>query len=325
MDPVTDDDKLRAAMRALRDARPREAVALLDTVAQAALEREDEPAEMNAGLLLGPALVAAGDLDRARLVGERSLALARRLGADDAEAQLHRFLREISPDAAFFGAVSEGEDPDAAGDIIDRAFDAAARALTRGDGEAAAAALAPVLEEAAAFGDLAVEASASGMMAQAMMMLGRLDEARAQAQRARDIALFTRDDGARRHFDELISQLGSQQAASRAMAAARVASRARATLGVAGQALEGGDADGALQILWPVLHEAVACGARGAEASLRGLVAQAQLAQGRKTEAIGQAQHAAQIADELGEEDAAANFRQIAELALGFLPPAGEA
>jgi len=324
VDPATH-AKLEAAARALREARPRDAIATLLDVAEEAASTRDAQTELYARTLLGPAAVAIGDFDQAQAHGERALELARGLGDDDTVAQAHRFLREISPDAAFFGGQDGERDEETAGDVIDQAFDTAARALTRGDGVAAANVLAPILEEATQFGDLAVEASARGMMAQAMMMVGHLDEARAQAQRARDIALFTGDDGARQHFDELIGQLGSPDEAAQAMAAARVASRARATLGVAGQALEGGDADGALQVLWPVLAEATASGALGAEASLRGLIAQALLAQGRKTEAIEQANRAAQLADDLGDRDAGSNFRQIAELALGFLPPAGEA
>ncbi|TNF27791.1 MAG: hypothetical protein EP329_19025 [Deltaproteobacteria bacterium] len=316
MDPAID-AQLREAVKALREARPHDAIAVLDPLTERVSGASDE---LVVRQLLASAQVAAGDLDAARHHGERALELARLTGDDESIAHAHVFLRRLSPDDAIFGGAQDEEiNP------IDEAFDTAAYALTRGDGAAAVAALEPLILQAAGSGDLALEASASGMMAQAMMMLGRLDEARRQAERALEIAELTGDLRAREHFAELMTHLDSQDSADSAMAAARVAARARAALGVAGQALEAGDADAALQILWPVLHDACDTGARGAEASLRGLIAQALLAETKRNEAIEQATRAAAIADELKNADAAKAFRQIVELALGFVPPTGEA
>lgn|GEM_PF-1414175 len=316
MDPAID-AQLRRAVKALREARPRDAIAVLDPLTEKV--GASVPEELIVRQLLASAQVAAGDLDAARRHGERALELARLTEDDEAIANAHVFLRRLSPDGALFG--DEEDDRDA----IDVAFDLAAQALTRGDGAAAATALEPVLEESAAFGNFAVEASASGMMAQAMMMLGRLDEARHQAERALEIARLQGDERAITHFRELLEHLESQDSADEAMAAARVSARTRAALGVAGQAIELGDPGAALQVLWPVLHDACDTGATGAEASLRGLIAQALLAEDKRSEAIDQANKAAGIADSLGDEEAAKAFRQIAELALGFVPPTGEA
>jgi tetratricopeptide (TPR) repeat protein len=318
VDPVID-AQLREAVKALREARPRDAIAVLDPLsAEVAGSVTDE---LVVRQLLASAQVAAGDLDAARRHGERALELARLTGDDEAITYAHTFLRRLSADGAWFGDDAEEDTRDA----IERAFDEAAQALTRGDGEAAAKALEPVLIAAASSGDFMAEASASGMTAQAMMMLGRLDEARMQAERALEIAEISGDENARAHFAELLEHVDSQTNADAAMAAARVAARTRAALGVAGQAIELGDPGAALQVLWPVLHDACETGATGAEASLRGLIAQALLAENKRPEAIDQANKAAALADALGDAEAGEAFRQIAELALGFIPPTGEA
>lgn len=315
MDPVID-AQLKAAVRDLQEGRASEAIATLEAVLSDARAASHAELELVALALLGPAHVAIRDIEAARAHGEAGLEVARRLGDEGRITDFHTFLADISPDGSFHTAD---------GDVVDRAFDDAARALTRGDGLAAAGFLTPLLEEAANFGDVEVEASASGMMAQAMIMVGRLDEARRQAQRAVDLAEHLHDEAATEHFHQLLASLDTAAHAEEAVALSQVSARARAAATAAGKTIEAGAPAEALQLVYPVLREAVSHGARAAEATLRGVIAQALLASDKKDEAIEQANKAATLADELGDANAAASFRQIVEFALGFLPPAGEA
>jgi len=316
---TTTDTRLREAVMALRQTRPQEAIAILRALVADARRDGAAEDEMLALGLLAPALVATGDAAGGRAAAARAIELARAIGDEESVEHYQRIIAEVDAKAA-------GVEPDPPVDRpVDSALDRAASALGDGDGRAAARHLRPIIAWATATGRRDVEAGARGMMGQALMMARDLEAARDQLERAQALADGLGDRSARIHFGSLLTSLESEPDADRAVALARIAAAAQQAARRAGRALEEGDADAALQALYPALHGVKRAGARPAEATLRGIIAQALIVAGQREGAVTQARHAMSIAEELGDVTAAEGFRTIAELAMGFVPPMGEA
>ncbi|PIE37875.1 MAG: hypothetical protein CSA54_00470 [Gammaproteobacteria bacterium] len=304
--------KLQEASEALRSDRPEVAIRILGKVAEQARAGGDDHTEMEAVGLLAVASAALGDGGAARQQGMRALSLARQLGSTERIERYQGFLRQLNPEETFH------DDP---ASVADETFDKVGQALMLGDGQAAVELLTPMITWSSWNDSPLIEASARGMMAQALMMTGDLGQARRHARKAVALADRLGDAGAAAHFRELLASLGDADDAGFNIAMSRLAAHARAVSRDAGQLIEADKPDEALALLLPLLRETVHARAQAAEATLRGLVAQAHLQAGDREEAGRQAARAVEIARSLGDDDAAASFESIRELAAGFVAP----
>ncbi len=315
MNPLLD-AKLQEASEALRSNRPEVAIRILEQVAEQAQAGFDQQTEMEAVGLLAVASAALGDRKASRAQAMRALSLARKVGSDERIQRYQGFLRQLNPEETFH------DDPES---VADETFDRVGEALMVGDGQRAVELLTPMITWSSWNKRPLIEASARGMMAQALTMTGNLDEARRHVDLAVALADELGDPGASAHFRELQAALGEQGDPSHTLAMSRLAAVARAVARDAGQAIQAGHPEEALQLLFPVLRETVHARAKESEATLRGLVAQAHLAADERDKAAEQAARAVELAQELGDSKAVELFRSIEKLALGLISPPGEA
>ncbi len=307
------DAELKSAVQALSNQDPEGAIAILEALLSRGAEAPLEPlSEMFAHGILSTALAAVGRVVAARAAAERALQIASELG--DAESQAH-----------YQGLIAQLDVINMSDDAIEQAFDRAGLALDRGDPTSAEAELQTVLIAALAHLRVDIEASARGMFAQALLMRGAVSEALPHLERAREIATELADEGAVAHFSRIIESLQSSEGAERFRIEATIAKRTDEVQQQAGAAMEAGDFDLAVSLLEPVADEARAANARESEATLRGMLAQAYLLNGKRKEAEPEARRAVEIAESLGAAEAAENFRQILQLAVGWTTPLADA
>ncbi|MFO0750102.1 MAG: hypothetical protein U1F43_31190 [Myxococcota bacterium] len=302
---------LQTAVQALGNREPELAVTTIQD-----LLRKDPPiegqSEMFARGLLAPALASLGRIVEARVEAVRAYEIADQLGDKESAQHYDALVRQLD----VVGMSDEA---------VDQAFDRAAAALDVGDSPTAEAELHTILVAALAHVRADVEASARGMLAQALILRGATAEAREQCQKALELAQAVGDTAAAQHFTGLLSQLATPDGAEQYRREAEVARRAEEVARQAGAIMEAGDFDGALALLESTVGEAEAAGVRHSEATLRGMMAQAHLMSGRRKDAEREAKAALVIAQAMGATEAAESFRQIIQLAIGFTAPISEA
>ena len=184
---------------------------------------------------------------------------------------------------------------------IDSALQTAMQALQSNDAETAVSTLEALLARPEKLPDVP-EMLARGILATALAALGRVDNARAECERAIWLATDLGDHESRAHYQGLLTQLNvvgmSDNAIEEAFDRASVAR-------------DRGDVAAAESELNTVLIAALAHLRADIEASARGMLAETLLMRGAVEEAREHLQRAMQIANELADDDAAGHFAQL--------------
>ena len=308
---------LNAGLKALKAGQPADALQAIERVRARATELEDEEVEMLASGLLAPAFFELGKIDDARTHAERALELADARGDADSASHYRAQLAKIeAPEGEAVSRLTpEG---------IEQAFDQAGMALTTGLADQAIGYLEPLVEASRQQDLVEVECSAAGMLAQALVMAGRPEDATEHATRALELAEQLRDPDAISHFKQLVDSLGAANgSAAETVERSQTASRIDASCQVAGQALQNEQFDEALALLQPALEAALELNARETEANVRGLLAQALLSTGDLAGANKHAVAALEIAEDVADSETIDGFRQLVALTAGWMPPGG--
>jgi hypothetical protein len=308
MDNDSIDPDLKRALSALQGRDPATAKDVLENFL-ARTPAPTGPARMLAFGLLAPACASLGQLEPARAAAAEAVALAEAAG--DAESLKH-----------YSGHSHQlAMDEQALEEVLERAM----AALDRGDPMAAEADLRTVLIASLAHQQSDLEATARGMMAQAMLMRGAPEEARPHIERAMAIAREMGDPGAEGHFAALLAAATDGEAADRYRRQGELAKRVDDAATQAGRALEAGDWENAVASIDGLAEEAKALDALESEATLRGLLSQAWLMGNRRQEAVANAKRAVELAEKAGAREAADAFRGMLQLAVGLGIPVEKA
>jgi len=177
-------------------------------------------------------------------------------------------------------------------------------ALQAGDFGAVIETLEPVAEAAAADGDVEAEVAARGALSQALMLAGRYPAALDQARRGLTLAEANQITGAIPQLRKLLEMAGEEPAESQQV------TTLNARIQEAIPRIQGGD-ESAIAVLQDISRESAAAGLPGPEATARGLLGQALLHFDRRAEAEPELYRALALAEELGNDDAAAHFREL--------------
>jgi tetratricopeptide (TPR) repeat protein len=306
MNPAAD-AALKSALKALEAHDPEAAIATLAGLL-ADGDALDTAPRMLAHGLLGPALAGLGRLEEARGHVGDAIAFAQALGDPQSIAHYQHLMAQLGTLAL---------SPEDVEIVLERAM----AALDRGEPEAAEAELETVLVAALGHGLADLEATARGMLGQAMMLQGQPERALPQLQRAVELAREMGDPGAEGHFAALLAAAESPEGARRYQQQGDVTHRAELAADEAGRALEHNDWERAVGLLAPLADEARDLGATEAEATLRGVLAQAWLAGGMRQEAIADARRALTLAEQARATEAADAFRNLLQLAVGLGVP----
>lgn len=291
---LTAEDELAVSLARGRDelngGRPAQAVGHLEDAVGLSRALGDEVGEAEAAGLLAQAWLRLDRLDDATHQARRGLELARSRGDEDAarsfEALLH-VIRSSPEDRALNVAFGDGR-----------------AALTAGDLSRAAHHLGLARDLALRSGRRVVEAAAVQLLAQTRLEDGDPEAAAGLAEEARALA----------------EELGDAEAARRA---SEVAERARASCPIdpggddleqGKAALTAGELERGIATLERARDAARALGHAAREASASGLLAQAYFEVDRADDAIAHARRALDIAEALGEPDAAQSFRELLDV-----------
>jgi tetratricopeptide (TPR) repeat protein len=189
---------------------------------------------------------------------------------------------------------------------LDGELEKAAAALDGRDPDAAIALLAPLVQRARRDGLLPLEASASGLLAQALFLKGNQREAVELAHRALAIAEDAGEEEASAHFRELVEFLERGGDTGLPDALHKTIEEAIATA-------QGGDVAGAVRALESSADEAHAAGKEGSEATVRIVLGQILRAASDHARADQHFRRALDIAERMGDEGAAAHVRGLLE------------
>ncbi|MCC6559194.1 MAG: tetratricopeptide repeat protein, partial [Polyangiaceae bacterium] len=180
-------------------------------------------------------------------------------------------------------------------------------ALKAGDAQRAVEILAPVAEQARK-ADLAVlEARVASPLAQALFLTGRREEAQAQARRALEIAETLGQQDAIDHFRDLLATMASAGAGAPGNPAV---SGFHARIQAALEQARGGDPSAAAALA-RIADDARQAGAPGPEATARIFLGQVLAATNQRDQAATELRRALALAEELGDQDAAAHVRAL--------------
>lgn len=303
------DTALRSAVEALSSQRVGDAIAALEALLGG--EGLDAQAEMLARGLLAPALVTQDRLDEARDQATRAAELAEALGDEDGQQHYGRLLEQL--------AVASLDDA-----AVDRALDRATAAFERGDAAAAELELMTLLAASVRQQRADIEATAAGMLAQALLMRGEVATARVHLERALELARAMGEPNATAHFEGLLERTASAEGAAGYQQEAVAIRRADDAMREAGGLMSANDFAAAVTVLEAAAAEVETAGVQESEASVRGMLAQALLLDDKREGAAAEARKAKAIARALGADDAAESFGQIEKLAMGFVPTTGQ-
>jgi tetratricopeptide (TPR) repeat protein len=214
----------------------------------------------------------------------------------------HPLVQEVQPMLA--GILDpDGDDGGEEGDDLDAALQQGAEALEANDAERAILILEPLVNRAREEEILPLEASGCGLLAQALFIAGRKDEALLRARRALDIAVEAGQKDAAAHFRELCQTIEeTDPAASNAF---------HAQIQSALEAARSGDPMGALRELSKLADEARTAGALGPEATVRVLMGQLYGATGQPERATREMERALAVAEQVGDKSALGQIRQM--------------
>jgi tetratricopeptide (TPR) repeat protein len=186
---------------------------------------------------------------------------------------------------------------------LDALLEQGAEALEARDADRAISILSPLVERAGKDGNLPLEASASGMLAQALFVTGRKEEALQKARRALAIATDAGQEDAAGHFRDLVEVMEGTEAGDRIPDAFQV--QIQAAIEVA----RSGDIAGATRGLGKLADDAQEAGATGAEATARIVLGQILQAAGDAEMAGTHLRRALAIAQQVGDEAATDHIR----------------
>jgi tetratricopeptide (TPR) repeat protein len=192
---------------------------------------------------------------------------------------------------------------------IDALLAEGARALEARDTDHAIAVLAPLVAQARQDGLLPLEASASGMLAQALFINGKKPEAILLVGRALTIAQEAGQEDAIRHFRELLEVMEQTEPAPGIPEA--VHTRIQAAI----EAAQAGDAPGAVASLEALAEEMERSADLGAEATARIVLGQILQATGQAEAAAVHLRRALTITEQVGDESAASHVRHMLDAA----------
>ena len=263
----------------------------LEVAAELARKRDDEVSEAAACGFLSQALLALGRTDEARERAARALAVAEKRG-DEAPAKQFRALvsaADAGPDeVAFSNAFRRGHE----------AMEAEAPVV-------AAAALEEARELAVKLKDEIHEAFSAGLLAQALLVLDKRDEAKVHAQRAVDISEAHGQEGAIAHFRQVLmrAEMSNDEA------------DLQRTVGQAWTDLRENRAEESLASANKALELAMKLEKPSEQATAYGMMAEAYIALERPDEAQSAAEKALSIAKRTGAADAAKHFESLIKLA----------
>ncbi len=186
---------------------------------------------------------------------------------------------------------------------LDAALQEGAEALEARDADRAIAVLGPVVERARKDGLLPLEASASGMLAQALFVTGKKVEALELVHRALSIAEEAGQEEASQHFRDLLDVMDRTEGGTGVPKALH--DRIQAAI----ESTQKGDVVGAVKSLEGLAAEAQASGDGGSEATVRIVLGQILQATFDHDGAAVHLRRALEIAEELGDEGAANHVR----------------
>lgn len=188
---------------------------------------------------------------------------------------------------------------------LDALLEQGAEAMEARDAPRAIELLTPVADRAHAEGLLPLEASACGMLSQALFVTGRREEALTRARRALQIAEEAGQEDAAGHFRELLDTMeGSGPDAA-------VPDAFHSGIQAALEQARGGDPGGAAAKVAELADQARDSDAPGPEATARILLAQLRLALGEREGALADLRRALELAEQIGDANAATHVRQL--------------
>ena len=315
------DAGLRAARKALEASQYEAALEALTNTLNRARDINAPEGEMLSLGLLGPTLAALGRMEEAERALTKAIALAESRDDDESREHFTQLLATLSANAELAG-ISEDGDP-LSEQEIGNAFDQAADLLTYGDPAMAIPLLEALCRVTRAQNLTADEASACGMLAQALALTGRSSDAAEPAARGLAIAEELGDPEAAAHFGQIIASLKSGDA--QALVQAQTSERVMARCAEAGKLLDAEDSEGAIALLAEAAQEAAEAGAGYAEAGARGQLAQVLMLSGKREEATTEAERALELAKDLGDSQAAEQFQELIKMTQGWATPVADA
>lgn len=299
---LTREDRLAVSLgrgqELLRAGQAEAASAELEEALSLARELDDSRSEASCLGLLCQACLRLGRRDEAERHGRAGLRIAEVLR--DAEAARH-----------LEGLVATCRAGDEAIELSTTFGDGRA-ALEEGDAARAAPLLEKALHLAREAGHAAAEAASTHLLARAKLELGEREEAARLAAEALDLARKAGDDRAAAVCEELVALVASGAACP---IPDLTAGSLAAELHEGQTALATGEIARGIEVLERVRVRACGEGQKVPEAAASGLLAQAYIEQERFEEAAARAIEAAAIAEGLGEPEAAAEFRMLADMA----------
>jgi tetratricopeptide (TPR) repeat protein len=292
---LTEEDELALALSRGRDAlvggRASEAAELLEDATRLAQGLGDGVAEAEAAGMLAQARLRLGEIEEAGRLAERGRALARACGDEAAERSFGALLDVVR---------SGPQDRE-----LNIAFGDGRAALVAGDLARAAERLGLARELARSVGRPVAETAATLLLAQTRLEGGDAGAAIDLAEEARALAEAAGDD----------------RAASRALEIVERARNGAGPIDAADDleqgmlALTSGDVERGIALLERARDGARAAGEAAREASASGALAQAYVEVDRCEEAVVHARRGLEIAESLGEADAARSFRELVDIA----------
>ena len=292
-DPDTRRERLLAGLEALQAGDFREVISTLQPVAAAAVAAGDYEAEIAARSALAQALMLAGRYPEALESARRGLAVAEAQGISEALPQLRKLAELAGDEPAESQLVTE----------LNARIQEIIPRVQAGD-QSAVEALRAVAARAAAERLPGPEATARGLLGQALLHFDRRGEAEPELYRALALAEELGNEDAAGHFRGLLAP----EPDALVPEAERQLQRAVET------ARQGRPQD-ALGLVRGVLDQARREGLGGLEASARGLMAQILLNVGLADEALSHARLALGLAESSGATEAAEHFRELVQAA----------
>ena len=244
-------------------------------------------------LTIAAQIQAALGKDEARATARRALtSLVATHGAE------HPLVQDVEP------ILKDIAEPSAE---LDAVLQEGAEALEARDADRAIAVLGPLVERARKDGLLPLEASASGMLAQALFVTGKRGDALELAHRALAIAEEAGQEDASRHFRDLVEVM------ERTNDGAGVPQALHDQIQAAIETAQKGDIAGAVRVLETLGGEAQEARDGGSEATVRIVLGQILQATEDREAAAVHLRRALEIAEEIGDQDAAAHVRGMLE------------
>jgi tetratricopeptide (TPR) repeat protein len=242
------------------------------------------------------------------------------LGNDEAPATARRALQALvatnGPDHPLVEGVRPILEDIAASGESDAILEAAADALDAREVARAIAMLGPLVERARRDGLVPLEASASGMLAQALFLAGRRREALELAHRALACAEDAGQTDAAAHFRELTEAMDG---GDRGDAGIGVPEALHARIQECIQLAQQGDVASAVQDLEACADEAARSRETGNEATVRIVLGQILQAVGDANTAARHLRRALEIAEAMGDRDAGDHVRRMLGAANGTM------